>query len=111
MKTQLIEKLLETMLNEKEKEVKWNGEENPFVIGKSYLVRTVTYHMLGKLESIKGNFLVFTDACWVADSGRFGKAIKDGELSEVEFVGDSIVSINAIVDGFPWPHKLPKETK
>lgn len=111
MKTQLIEKLLEAMLDEKEKEVKWNGDDCPFAIGKAYLIRTVTYHMLGKLESIKGNFLVLSDACWIADSGRFSKAIKDGELNEVEFVGDAIVSMTAICDGFPWTHKLPKETK
>jgi hypothetical protein len=60
---------------------------------------------------VSGNFLVLSDACWIADSGRFSKAIKDGDLSEVEFVGDAIVSMTAIVDGFPWVHKLPKETK
>ena len=111
MKTQLIEEPVETLLIDQDKDVKWNGDDIPFVVGKAYFIRTVTYHILGKVESIKGNFLVLSDACWVADSGRFGKAIKDGELNEVEFVGDAIVSINAIADGFPWVHELPKETK
>lgn len=111
MKTQLIEKLLETMLDEKTKSEPWNGPELPFAPGKSYFIRTVTYHILGKVEKISGNFLVLSDACWVADSGRFGKALKDGDLSEVEFCGDAIVSISAIADAFPWQHKLPKETK
>src|SRR3990167_4710202 len=109
MKTQLIEKLIEIVVSEKEE--KWNGSDIPFIIGKSYLIRTVTYHLLGKIEKVSGNFLVLSDACWLADSGRFSKAIKDGELNEVEFVGDAIVSMTAIVDGFPWLHKLPLKTK
>ena len=109
MKMQLIEKLLEQVLDETEE--KWNGSDVPFAVGKSYLIRTVTYHILGKIERVSGNFLVLSDACWIADSGRFSKAIEEGELNEVEFVGDAIVSLTAIVDGFPWVHKLPKETK
>ena len=111
MKTQLIEKLLEAMLNEKEKSEPWNGAELPFAVGKTYFIRTVTYHLLGKVDSIKGNFLVLSDASWIANSGRFGKAIKDGDLDEVEFCGDAIVSITSVCDAFPWMHELPKETK
>ena len=109
MKTQLIEKLVEMLLEGKED--KWNGSDIPFIIGRAYLIRTVTYHLLGKIDKVSGNFLVLSDACWVADSGRFSKAIKEGELNEVEFVGDAIVSIPSIVDAFPWIHKVPKETK
>ena len=109
MKTQLIEKLLEKVLDEKDE--KWNGSDLPFAVGKSYFIRTVTYHILGRVAKISGDFLVMEDASWVADSGRLSKAIKEGELNEVEFVGDAIVAINAIADGFPWIHKLPKETK
>lgn len=109
MKTQLIEKLLEKVLDEKDD--KWNGSDLPFAVGKSYFIRTVTYHMLGRVSRISGTFLILEEACWVADSGRFNKTIKDGELNEVEFVGDAIVSINAIADAFPWAHKLPKESK
>lgn len=111
MKTQLLEKLVEALIDDKEKAEPWNGAELPFAVGKSFFIRTVTYHILGKVEKVSGNFLVLTEACWVADSGRFEKALKDGELSEVEFCGDAIVSIAAIADAFPWTHKLPKETK
>lgn len=109
MKTQLIEKLLEKVLNEGEE--KWNGSDIPFAIGKAYLIRTVTYHMLGRIEKISGDFLIMTDASWVADSGKFSTAITKGELSETEYVGDAIVNLTAIVDAFPWGHKIPKETK
>jgi len=109
MKTQLIEKLLEKVLNGEEE--KWNGSDIPFAIGKAYLIRTVTYHMLGRIEKISGDFLVMADASWVADSGKFSTAITKGELSESEYVGDAIVNLTAIVDAFPWGHKIPKETK
>lgn len=109
MKSSLIEKLLEQLLSEKSES--FNGAENPFIIGKAYLIRTVTYHMLGKIERISGNFLVLSEASWVADSGRFGTAISSGELNEIEYVGDAIVSISAIADAFPWGHKIPKASK
>jgi hypothetical protein len=109
MNTKLAEKLVEKLLCEEEE--KWNGSDIPFVIGKAYLIRTVTFHLLGRIDAVKGNFLVLTDASWVADSGRFSVAITKGELSENEYVGDAIVSLTAIVDAFPWGHKIPKETK
>jgi len=86
-------------------------KETPFKIGESYFIRTVTYHTVGKLKEITGDFLVFTEASWVADSGRFMNAIKNGKLSEVEPTGDCIVNINSIVDAFPWKHELPKDQK
>lgn len=109
MKTQLIEKLVEQLLSEKTEN--WNGSDCPFILGKAYLIRTVTYHMVGKIERISGNFLVLEDASWVADSGKFSTAIAKGELSEIEYVGDAIVSMPAIVDAFPYNHKTPKDSK
>ena len=107
MKSGLIEKLLEKAL---ESEVE-TSSELPFDIGKSYFIRTVTYHVVGKVEEIKGAFLVLSEASWVADSGRFSKAIAEGELSEVEYVGDMIVNTSSIADACIWKHKLPKVTK
>lgn len=109
MNKQLVEKLLEKVLCSDEE--KWNGADLPFIIGKAYLIRTVTYHMLGRIDKVSGDFLVLSDASWVADSGRFSTAITKGELSESEYVGDAIVSLTAIVDAFPWGHKIPKDTK
>ncbi len=107
MKTALIEKLVESILTKKGAV----SFDIPFGVGKAYLIRTVTYHVLGKVKEIKGNFLVLTDASWVADSGRFNEAIGKGTLNEVEYVGDAIVAINAVSDAYPWTHKLPKESK
>jgi len=81
------------------------------MIGKSWFIRTVTYHLVGKIEKRIGDFFVLKDASWVADSGRFTQAIKKGTLNEVEPVGDALVNIHAITDAFPWRHKLPTEQK
>lgn len=108
MKTGLIEKLLEKALESESGEV---SNELPFEIGKSYFIRTVTYHVIGTVDRIKGAFLVLSDASWVADSGRFSKAISEGELNEVEYIGEMIVNTLAIADATRWLHKNPKATK
>lgn len=80
-------------------------------IGKKLFIRTVTYHTVGKVEKIIGNLMQLTGASWVAESGRFMNAIKDGVLDEVEPVGITFVNINAIVDMFFWNHALPTKQK
>ena len=78
-------------------------------IGEKLFIRTVTYHCTGKVESIQGKFLKLSGGSWVADSGRFMNAIKEGILSEVEPVGTMWVSLDSIVDMFPWVHDLPNK--
>ena len=81
------------------------------LIGQKLFIRTVTYHLTGKVEKIVGSFLVLSKAAWIADSGRFQQAIQDGTLDEVEPVGQAFVNLNSIVDMFPWKHKLPQTQK
>lgn len=76
------------------------------MVGHKWFIRTVTYHLVGKIHKRVGNFFYLKAASWVADSGRFMNAIKDGTLNEVEPVGDCMVSIASIVDMFPWKHTL-----
>lgn len=81
-------------------------------IGEKYLIRTITYHVVGKLVAITESDLVLEQASWVADSGRWNDALKTGNLSEVEpFTSPVIVSRAAIVDGTSWPHQLPIDVK
>lgn len=108
MKSGLIEKLLEKAL---ESDDCIKKDDGPFEVGKAYLIRTVTYHQLGVLKDIQGDFLIFKDASWVADSGRFSKCISKGTFNEVEYVGHMMINKTAIVDAFPWENKVPKETK
>ena len=81
------------------------------LVGQKLFIRTVTYHMTGKVVKRMGAFIQLETAAWIADSGKFSTAIKTGELSEVEFVGTMWVNLSSIVDFFPWKHDLPKTTK
>lgn len=93
------------------------GDENcssdsAFEVGEKLFIRTVTYHITGRVAAIKGKFLVLDDAAWVADSGRFMNAINEGTLSEVEPVNCSVrVNTESIVDVYVWRHPLPREQK
>ncbi len=78
------------------------------MVGKKFFFRTVTYHMVGRVKRLFGHFLELEVAAWVADSGRFMQAIKDGTLNEVEPVGQAWVNADSIVDFFPWAHELPR---
>lgn len=86
-----------------------------FNAGDKVFIRTVTFHQVGEVVEVEQlndvGFLKLKNASWVADSGRFSKAIETGELNEVEYVGEAAVNTAAIVDVFPWAHELPTETK
>ena len=80
-------------------------------VGSKLFMRTITYHMVGKVTKVVGSLLELSDASWVADSGRFMQAIKNGTLNEVEPVGRCWVNFNTVVDCFPWKHDLPSVQK
>ena len=84
-------------------------------IGKKLFVRTVTYHLTGEVDKVvhfrNSTFFHLKKAAWIADSGRFMEAIKNGTLSEVEPVNDVWVNVNSITDMFPWKHPLPRDQK
>jgi len=100
--------LIRDQLKEKEK---YEINQLEDLVGKKVFIRTVTYHLTGKIEAIVGYFFKLSNAAWIADSGRFMNAIKNGELDEVEPVGDAMVNINSITDMFPWKFDLPLEQK
>lgn len=79
--------------------------------GDKVFIRTVTYHHVGEVTQIADGFVHLKDASWVADSGRFHKALAAGTLSEVEYAGDCQVALAAIVDVYPWVHALPVATR
>ncbi len=79
------------------------------MVGKKWYIRTVTYHQVGKVIKVIGNFVQLENASWIADSGRFMNTIKNGSLDEVEPVGSSFINLNSVVDMFPWKHDLPTE--
>ena len=81
------------------------------LVGKKFFIRTVTYFMVGEVTKRMGAFIELKNAAWVADTGRFTQAIKDGTLKEVEPVGVAWLNLSSVVDMFPWKHKLPLEQK
>lgn len=82
-----------------------------FEIGKAYFIRTVTLYQVGRVVAISGQFVKLEDASWIADTGRFSDALKNGNFSEIEPVGESYINLSSIIDAFPWEHKLPSEKK
>jgi hypothetical protein len=81
-------------------------------IGQNVFVRSVTHYYTGRLVEVADGFARLEDAAWVADTGRFGAALRDGTLSEIEpYPGECLVSLGAIVDVSPWTHELPRKEK
>lgn len=81
-------------------------------IGEKLFIRTVTYHALGRVKKIiGGKILELEEACFVADSGRFGDCLAKGMIDELEITGRHFVNFDAVTDFFIWKHDLPKETK
>ena len=84
----------------------------PWVVGKSYFIRTVTMFLVGRLSAVFPGELVLEEAAWVADSGRFHDALKTGNLAEVEpFLAPVILGRGAIVDATEWSHSPVREQK
>jgi hypothetical protein len=65
--------------------------------------------MTGRVKKVIGKILELENAAWIADSGRFMQAIKDGVLNEVEPVGRAYINMDTVVDFFPWLHSLPNK--
>lgn len=83
------------------------------LVGKAVFIRTVTMHYVGRLKSAHDHELVLTECSWVADSGRFHDALRDGKLSEVEpyVTEEVIIGRGGILDVSEWRHEIPKEQK
>lgn len=88
------------------------SQTHSFVLGRQYLIRTVTMYYVGRLASVTDSDVVLVDAAWVASTGRFHDALKTGTLSEVEpFVGPVIVCRGGMIDATEWSGRLPADQK
>jgi hypothetical protein len=87
-------------------------QNSDFEVGKKYFIRTVTMYQVGRVANVSDKFVTLEDAAWVADTGRFTNALKDGKFKEVEPVtGLYRVSLGSIIDFVDWNHSLPLEQK
>ena len=86
---------------------------HPYQVDKNYFIRTFTNYYTGKLVEVTENELVLEDCAWIADTGRFGEAMKSGSLNEVEPfpAGQVIIARSGVVDAHIFNHNLPREEK
>ena len=86
-------------------------EQLPFKVGDAILIRTVTMIQLGRVTHIGRDFITLDDCGWVADTARFSEMLATGKLNEFERAPSwCMVGRGAIVDVWPWPHKIPTVT-
>lgn len=88
-------------------------QESAFEVGKMYVVRTLTMTTTGKLIRITPQELVFSDAAWIADSGRWNEFVCNPEATakEVEMYSrNCIVGRVSVIDATEIT-TLPKATK
>jgi hypothetical protein len=82
---------------------------NPLQLGNKVLIRSVTHFYTGLIVEITKDEVVLDEAAWIADTGRFSDALKNGKLNEVEPFPDPIcIGRGAIVDVTSWKHDLPR---
>ena len=88
--------------------------EHPYVIGRSYLIRTITNYYTGRLVAVFDRELVITSAAWIPQCGRFANFLNTGVPEECEPYPDAaevVVSREGIVDCVPFVHALPRVQK
>ena len=75
-------------------------DDSAWIIGKIYLIRTVTMIDTGRLVAVTPQELVLEDAAWIADTGRFADAVTKAQFSEVEPFPDGrvIIGRGGIID-------------
>jgi hypothetical protein len=81
-------------------------------IGNHVVIRTVTWHYIGRVAAIDDTTVTLVDASWLADSGRWGEFLLKGTYSEVEPFPDPVdVRLDTIVDSTLYRHELPRAAK
>lgn len=89
-------------------------ECGPYKIGEKYFIRTVTMAYTGIITAVHPNELELASACWIADSGRFHKALKgewDSNAEHEPFPASIVIGRGAIIDACPLSCELPKTVK
>jgi len=89
-----------------------NNAEHPYNVGDKLFIRAITFHYIGQIDKIYKKGFLLANASWIADSGRFYNALKDGELDEVEpYPNKVFILFDSIVDITKWIHALPTMQK
>lgn len=91
-------------------------DDTTFVVGECVLIRTVTYHLIGRVTRTSVchgvPFVHLEDASWLAESDRFHVTLEQGSVKELEPAKKPIrVNVQTIVDVYHWDHPLPRTPK
>lgn len=84
----------------------------PFIMGKKYIVRTITMITIGRLIAITGNFITLDDASWIADAGKWEDCLTKPEGIKVseKYKRPVHINVNSIVDFTEWELALPDKS-
>ena len=86
-----------------------------YKVGEKRIFRTVTMILTGEIVEILPEELVLKDAAWIADTGRFHKALIDVDtLDEIEpFPDGKLVTLHrgAMLDSVTVDYELPRKAK
>ena len=92
--------------------MKKQTEEIKLAVGQAVFIRTVTFYYTGRIIALGADFITLNQAAWIADTGRFHLAMRDGfdSQAEIEPYPPTLpvhVARGAIVDIAEWRHPLP----
>lgn len=89
------------------------NDDSHWKVGQNYFIRTVTHHLLGRLERVTPKELVMSSVSWIADDGRFSECLATGNASEVEPApdGEVIVGRGSLIDAYAWTKPLLRSVK
>lgn len=115
MKKELAEKIGKLIEAECECKLPIPGSVD-LVIGQAVFIQAVPLYYTGRVVRVDDRYIVLDQAAWIADTGRFHKAMAEGReaLVEVEpLPKDRIVRIShgSVLSVMDWPHSLPEATK
>jgi hypothetical protein len=84
-----------------------------FKQGQDVLIETVTKYWVGTITEVGADWVRLEPAAWVADTGRYHEALRDGFGSgaEVEPVESVVVQRAAICATLPWKHGVPRTVR
>lgn len=88
--------------------------DKPYLIGKPYIIRTVTMIYTGRLVEVYPHELVIEDAAWIPETARWADTLREGKFNEVEPYCDGdkvIIGRGAILDAVFWRKELPRTQK
>jgi hypothetical protein len=92
----------------------FRSKASPWNLGQKVFLRKVTMIDTGVIVALYDDYLVLVQAAWIADTGRYANAMKDGPsvFAEVEPYPSEkaiICALGDFVDGFHPDWELPSK--